>query len=71
MLIVSIGTLSYKMHTPTPRSLKNNNRHSKFETVITHVCIDNKTSKLVCGFSKSLAVIRVNRFTMLRGVEKL
>ena len=66
MLNVSIGTFSYKRHAPTSRSLKN--LHSKFETVI---CMDNKTSKLVCGFSKPLAVISMNRFTIRGGVQKL
>ena len=47
------------------------NLYPKFETVITHPCMVNKTPKLVCDFSKPLAVICELVFTMHRGVEKI
>ena len=34
--------------------------HLKFETVITHACMDNKTPILVCDFPKPLTVISMN-----------
>ena len=37
------------------------NLHTKFETIITHPCMDNKTSNLVCELQKSMDVIHINQ----------
>ena len=66
MLNVSIGTLFFGLGYMHQHQGHSKNLNPKFETVTTHACIDNKTPKLVCGFSN----VRID-FTIHRGVEKL
>ena len=49
------------MHT----NIKVKNLHPKFETVITHACMDDKIPNLVCELPKLTAVICMNQIHKL------